>query len=179
MKRIKTNIVFNEKEYLTENAVPTEISELNDGSALLEQVNNKQDKLTAGTNIEITAGNTINAEVPDVLNEKSNSQTNTYSAKYVNDNFVPVSFTSKLYLKKTTNTTATIEDTKPTIDASNYMETTTTNTTFDWSSPMLVLTRTLENQIELNSTNSFSIDFWFKTNRQVTLTFGSKIKLNK
>ena len=119
-----------------------------------------------------------NKKVPTLTNDYSSSQDETYSANYVNSNFVPISFASRLYLKKATSTTATIEDAKPTTDAGNVLTTTTTNTSFDWSSPMITLTRTLERAITLNSTNSLAVDLYFNASRQANITFGAKIKVS-
>lgn len=114
----------------------------------------------------------------NIQNNYSSSQSDVYSSKYVNDNFVPMSFASRIYLVKNTTTTATLEDVKPTTSASNVLTTTTTNTSFDWSSPMITLTRTLAREISLNNTNSFAIDLYFNANRQTNLTFGAKIKVS-
>lgn len=113
----------------------------------------------------------------DILNNRSTAQDKTYSANYINSNFVPLSFTSRLYATKTGAGTASLQNTKPTLDNLNYISATTTNTDFNWSTPDITLTRTLENEVVLNATNSFAIDLYFGLGRSETITFGAKIKV--
>ena len=113
----------------------------------------------------------------DILNNRSTAQDKTYSANYINSNFVPLSFTSRLYATRTGAGAASLQNTKPTLDNLNYISATTTNTDFNWSTPDITLTRTLENEIVLNATNSFAIDLYFGLNRGETITFGAKIKV--
>lgn len=112
----------------------------------------------------------------DVLNAKSSSQKQVYSADFVNKNFVPLSFASRIYAKKTSATTATLEDSKPTLDNMNYLTVTTTNTDFDWNNPQFTLTRTIATDITLNATNSFAVDLYFSLSHARTVAFGAKIK---
>lgn len=115
---------------------------------------------------------------PDVTNSRSSSQTETYSANYVNNNFVPLSFASRLYFSKTSSSTADLVDTQPTLDNANTLVVTSTNTSFDWTTPTIVITRTLGNAIQLNNTNSFAVDLYFDLSKNATLTFGAKIKVS-
>lgn len=137
----------------------------------------KQNVLTAGDNISIE-NDVISADVPEVKNEYSTAEDEVYSSKYVNDNFVPLSFASRLYLTKTSSTTASLEDTAPTTSASNVLSIETANTTFDWSSPAITVQRELTTAIQLNNTNSFAIDLYFDLSRNTELTFGAKIKVS-
>ena len=97
---------------------------------------------------------------------------------FVTQNFVPLSFASRLYLTKTSSTTASLEDTAPTTSASNVLSIETANTTFDWSSPAITVQRELSTAIQLNNTNSFAIDLYFDLSRNTELTFGAKIKIS-
>lgn len=119
-----------------------------------------------------------NKKVPEALNSNSSSQEDTYSANYINSNFAPLSFASRLYLSKTSSSTASLVNTAPTPSATNTLEVTSTNTSFDWNTPTLTITRTLETAIQLNNTNSFAVDLYFDLSRNTVLTFGAKIKVS-
>ena len=119
----------------------------------------------------------INAK-PNVTNSRSDSQTDTYSADYANRNFVPMAFAQRFYAKVESSTSATLEDEKPVVSSSNKISVITTNTDFDFTSPMFTLIRTLTNEITLNNTNSFAVDLYFDCSRAVTLGFGAKIKVS-
>lgn len=138
--------------------------------------------LTAGSIIKSggTASQLLKANggVAGLKNEYSNSQDDIYSANYVNSRFVPMSFASRLYAKVESSTSATLEDEKPVVSSSNKISVTTTNTDFDFTSPMFTLIRTLTNEITLNNTNSFAVDLYFDCSRAVTLGFGAKIKVS-
>lgn len=98
--------------------------------------------------------------------------------KWVSDNYVPMSFASRLYLSKTGSSTADLVDAQPTPDNANTIVITSTNTTFDWNTPTLTITRTLGTAIQLNNTNSFAVDLYFDLSRNTELTFGAKIKVS-
>ena len=132
------------------------------------------------TTLKITPTSaTINdKKIPEALDSYSNSQDDTYSANYINSNFVPLSFASRLYLSKTGTDTAELVNTAPTPSATNTLVVTSTNTSFDWNTPTLTITRTLETAIQLNNTNSFAVDLYFDLSRNTELTFGAKIKVS-
>lgn len=113
-----------------------------------------------------------------VLNARSNSQSQVYSADYANKSFVPMAFAQRFYAKVESSTSATLEDEKPVVSSSNKISVITTNTDFDFTSPMFTLIRTLTNEITLNNTNSFAVDLYFDCSRAVTLGFGAKIKVS-
>lgn len=97
---------------------------------------------------------------------------------FVSQNYVPITFASRLYLSKTGADTADLINTAPTPDNTNTLVVTSTNTSFDWSTPTITLTRTLETAIQLNNTNSFAVDLYFDLSRNTELTFGAKIKVS-
>lgn len=119
----------------------------------------------------------INAK-PDVVNSRSTSQTDTYSADYVNNNFAPLTFVSNLYATKVTSNTATLDTARPTTDAGNTLTSTTSNTTFDWTTPNFSFTRTLENAVTLNNENSFTADIYFSLDRDTGMSWGAIISVS-
>lgn len=112
---------------------------------------------------------------PDIVNTRSSSQTDTYSANYVNNNFAPLTFVSNLYATKQTSSSASLDNTKPTLDAGNTLTSTTSNTAFDWTTPNFTLIRTLENAITINNENSFTADIYFSLDRDIGMSWGALI----
>lgn len=119
----------------------------------------------------------INAK-PNVTNSRSDSQTDTYSANYVNQNFAPLTFVSNLYATKVTNTTATLETARPSIDVGNVLTATTSNTAFDWTTPIFSFTRELENEVTLDNENSFTADIYFTLDKNTGMSWGAIISVS-
>ena len=152
--------------------------------------NAKQDALTltqldaVNSGIDSTKVGQIATNTSDIsaINEKIPAQASSSNQladkKFVADNYVPISFASRLYLSKTGTDTADLVNTQPTPSATNTLVVTSTNTTFDWDTPTLTITRTLETAIQLNNTNSFAVDLYFDLSRNTELTFGAKIKVS-
>jgi hypothetical protein len=119
----------------------------------------------------------INAK-PNVTNSRSDSQTDTYSANYVNQNFAPRTFVSNLYATKVTSTTATLETARPSVDAGNVLTATTSNTAFDWTTPIFSFTRELENEVTLDNENSFTADIYFTLDKNTGMSWGAIISVS-
>lgn len=95
---------------------------------------------------------------------------------YVNATFTPRTFFENLYFTRTGALTATLENTKPTANANNYLATTTTNTSFDFgSATKLTVTRTLATKLQLDKNDSIRIAMSFATNRNASIEFGARI----
>lgn len=94
------------------------------------------------------------------------------------DTYTPRTFLESLYLSRTGALTATLQPEKPTVATTNYLATTTTNTSLDFNSATkLTLTRTLENNIKLNNSNSLRVTLAFATNRNASIEFGARVKI--
>jgi hypothetical protein len=107
----------------------------------------------------------INTPSPTVLDKA-------YSAKYSDDHYMPIAFSTRYYYNKVTTTTATLGD-KPGVTASNYMTLTTTNQTIDWNSAVkLKVSRTSANDITFNQDSIFNHKLYCSFDRNCTITFG-------
>lgn len=115
---------------------------------------------------------------PSIENSYSESQSNTYSANYVNTNFAPVSFVSNLYATKSGTNSATLTNATPTIDSGNILTSTTINTDYNWNVPDFIFTRQIATNTTLTQTNSFELVLQFIVDRDCTLSFGSKISVS-
>ena len=113
-----------------------------------------------------------------VINNYSTSQTEAYSANYSNTNFTPISFTSKLYLNKTGSNTADLLTTKAEPSNDNIISVVSINQSFDWidTSADLVLSRILPQNVELNNSNGYTFQLFFKTLGDDTVTFGARAR---
>lgn len=117
---------------------------------------------------------------PNALNDRSDSQKDTYSANYINNSFAPITFVSNLYASKVSDNTADLVDTAPTLSANNVLvSTATTNTDYNWTSPDFIFTRDLEVATTLTAQNSFALNLTFITNRNATISWGAKIKVSQ
>lgn len=143
-----------------------------------EQVQGLIDSSMGDYEEELSALQNGKLDKSSVLNERSNSQNQVYSADYANKSFVPMAFAQRFYAKVESSTSATLEDEKPEVSVENVISIETTNTDFDFTSPMFTLVRTLTNEITLNNTNSFAVDLYFDCSRAATLGFGAKIKVS-
>lgn len=115
----------------------------------------------------------------DVLNSPSQSTTQVYSAKYVQDNFTPRTFVENLYLTRTNTTTADLTNAKPVANTNNFITTTTTNTSFDFASTTkFVLTRTLQNNVQFDKQDALKVTLNCAFNRNTTVEFGARILMN-
>lgn len=106
----------------------------------------------------------------------------TYSAKYVNEHFAPLSFIGKLYLEKDANDNILIVDNAPQTSETNILQVNTSNHTtidFENDTPDLVLERDLQYSVTLNDTNSFTVHLYFSINRPEEIAFGARIKYKK
>ena len=108
-----------------------------------------------------------------VLNTSSPTDTErVYSAKYVDDNKMPIAFATRYYFVKA-NTTTAILDSKPTVSPSNYLELTSVNQYIDWvTSPKLTLTRTSGALITFNQDSIFNHRLYCSFDKDATITFG-------
>ena len=174
MKKLKTNVIFNNYNIETEQGVPESVTDLTGGQELINQIADKQDKLTAGNNIDIT-DNEISVET---LNERSNSETAIYGAKYINENLAPITYVNNLYASKTGTNTASLVADIPTPNNANTLTSTTTNIDYDWTTPEFTFTRELGVDTILTETNSFDLNLKFQISRNATLSFGIKIKVS-
>lgn len=117
---------------------------------------------------------------PNALNDRSDSQKDTYSANYINNSFAPITFVSNLYASKISDTTADLVDIAPALSADNVLvSTATTNTDYNWSSPAFTFTRDLEVSTTLTAQNSFALNLTFQTSRNATISWGAKIKVSQ
>ncbi len=114
-----------------------------------------------------------------IVNEHTNAQDKVYSANYIDNNYAPLSFVSKLYFQKDTSTTASLVNNAPTISSSNYLISSTTNTDFDWNTPIFTTTRTLQANTTLNKENSFTVNLNFTIDRDADISFGAKIRVSQ
>ena len=117
---------------------------------------------------------------PNALNDRSDSQKDTYSANYINNSFAPITFVSNLYASKVSDNTADLVDKAPVLSVSNTLvSTATTNTDYNWSSPDFTFTRDLEVSTTLTAQNSFALNLTFQTSRNATISWGAKIKVSQ
>ena len=122
--------------------------------------------------------NAVNQK-PDALNYRTDSLFNTYTTKFINDNFASITFVNNLYAQKKGANTAEFINTLPAISNANILKSEyTTNTDYNWDSPDFVFTRELQVNTTLTMQNSFELNLKFKVNRNATLSFGVKIKVS-
>lgn len=114
-----------------------------------------------------------------IVNEHTNAQDKVYSAQYIDNNYAPLSFVSKLYFQKDTSTTATLVNNSPAISSSNYLTSSTTDTDFDWNNPIFTTTRVFQSSTILNKENSFTIHLNFNIDRDANISFGAKIRISQ
>ena len=126
----------------------------------------------------ITSLSNAVADIEDLIPEEASENNKLADKEYVKQNYVPITFASRLYFNKTGENTASLDNTAPEPDNSNTLVVASTNTSFDWDNPTIVLTRTLESEIQLNDTNSFALDLYFDLSRNTEITFGAKIKVS-
>lgn len=115
--------------------------------------------------------------VPNALNEKSTSITDTYSANYISSTFAPKVYFSNLYLHRNTDTSAILLPEKPEANENNYLTTTRTNIDFDFSTPTYVLTRTIETETEINNEVAMSIILNCAFNRSAEVQYSIGVDL--
>lgn len=117
---------------------------------------------------------------PNALNDRSDSQKDTYSANYINNSFAPITFVSNLYASKVSDNTADLVNKAPALSADNVLiSTATTNTDYNWASPDFIFTRDLEVSTTLTAQNSFALNLTFIINRNATISWGAKIKVSQ
>lgn len=120
------------------------------------------------------------AQKPNALNERSQSQQDTYSANYINNSFAPLTFVSNLYAEKTGANTASLMNTPPVLNADNVLTSTnTTNTEYNWSVPDFTFTRELGVATTLTSSNSFQVNMTLQVSRNANISWGAKIKVSQ
>ena len=123
---------------------------------------------------------TVDIIVPNTYNDFNESTTDTYSSKYINNNFAPITFVSNLYASKVSDNTADLVNQAPALSADNVLvSTATTNTDYNWSSPDFTFTRDLEVSTTLTAQNSFALNLTFQTSRNATISWGAKIKVSQ
>lgn len=122
--------------------------------------------------------NAVNQK-PDAINYRADSLFNTYTTKFINDNFASITFVNNLYAQKTGTNTAEFINTLPLISNDNILTSeNTTNTDYNWITPDFIFTRELQVNTTLTMQNSFELNLKFKVNRNATLSFGVKIKVS-
>lgn len=112
-----------------------------------------------------------------VLNERSSSQTQVYSADYVNDNYAPLSFVSRLYLEKQVDYYAILVNDPPEVSSNNYINVVTNGSDINWQNPDIVATRTLQADTTLTDETSFTVTLNFIASQAAELGFGAKIQI--
>lgn len=121
----------------------------------------------------------VNAK-PNALNDRSTSQTDTYSANYINNSFAPITFVSNLYAQRVNDNTADLVDDAPALSSQNVLlSSNTTNTDYDWTSPDFTFTRDLEVATTLTAQNSFAVNLEFIVNRNANISWGARIKVSQ
>lgn len=121
----------------------------------------------------------VNAK-PNALNDRSTSQTDTYSANYINNSFAPITFVSNLYAQRVNDNTADLVDDAPALSSQNILlSSNTTNTDYDWTTPDFTFTRDLEVATTLTAQNSFAINLEFMVNRNANISWGARIKVSQ
>ena len=121
----------------------------------------------------------VNAK-PNALNDRSTSQTDTYSANYINNSFAPITFVSNLYAQKVSDNTADLVDDAPALSSQNVLlSSNTTNTDYDWTNPDFTFTRDLEVATTLTAQNSFAVNLEFIVNRNANISWGARIKVSQ
>jgi hypothetical protein len=109
------------------------------------------------------------------LNVASVSSTAPYSANYTNNNFASISIGNQYYLTKSADTTGTFSLTKSNVADTNYLTTTTTNTTLDFTSATkLTLTLPLANST-LNPNELLTITLATAFNRNNNTEYGVQV----
>jgi hypothetical protein len=109
------------------------------------------------------------------LNVASVSSTAPYSANYTNNNFASISISNQYYLTKSADTTGTFSLTKSNVADTNYLTTTTTNTTLDFTSATkLTLTLPLANST-LNPNELLTITLATAFNRNNNTEYGVQV----
>lgn len=114
-----------------------------------------------------------------VLNDYSDTTSKTYSADYINSNFAPLSFVSKLYLEKVDSTNTELVNTPPTVSQDNYIGVVSSNDTFNWSTPIFTATRELQANTTLSKETSFSVTLNFTCLQDCHVSFGARIKVSQ
>ena len=124
---------------------------------------------------------TVNADHTKLTNlvkdSYDNSEEHTYSTKYSNQHFAPLSFVSRLYLNKVGATQASLVDEPPEQTAS-YLSITSNNDSFNWNSPAFTITRTLRAVTTLNEETSFTLTLNFVAQQDCNISFGAKVKVS-
>lgn len=93
--------------------------------------------------------------------------------------YVPRALFDNFYFSKIETLTANFVNVKPVANANNYLQTVTTNTTLDFNSAQkLVISRTLENDIELSKQNGISVTLSFAISRNASLEFGARVLID-
>ena len=115
-----------------------------------------------------------------IINSKSQaSEDKAYSSQYIDNNFAPLSFVSRLYLNKVSSTAAELVNTAPTISPNNYLSASASIYPIDYTqSPLFTITRTLQADTTLNEETSFTTTLNFVVNRTCSLQFGARIKVS-
>lgn len=105
---------------------------------------------------------------------KADSDGNVFQSTYARK-----SFNELLYLTRTATTTADMTVAKPALNANNFMTTTTTNTTINWSGTQkIVLTRTTETEITLDAYSAFNISLAYAVNRNAQIEVGARVLID-
>lgn len=86
-------------------------------------------------------------------------------------------YLSTYYWERLTATTARLSSVMPSNAASNYMQTTTTNTTFDWSGGVSI-TRTIEIDTHFTPDNRLEEKIRISASRNASVEFGVRVKYN-
>lgn len=110
-----------------------------------------------------------------VVNERTDSASKTYSTRYVNSAFAPLSFAQTYYANKADSTNANLNKTPPTPAAENILTNTKANTDYDWSNPDFRFNLTLDSGIVISNKNGIEMELAFKVNTHSTVSWGAKL----
>lgn len=115
-----------------------------------------------------------------IINNKAlASDENTYSAQYIDNNFAPLSFVSRLYLQKLNATNAELSNIAPEISPNNYLEPSVSVDDINWSTSLFTIGRILQADTTLNEETSFTTTLNFIPSRDCSLQFGARVKISE
>lgn len=97
----------------------------------------------------------------------------------LSDLYVPKTFLQSYYWQKTDALSASLVTGKPDINTSNYLEITTTNTTFDFSNQnKITISKVLENNINISNQQGITSTISFAFSRNASVEFAGRVLID-
>lgn len=95
------------------------------------------------------------------------------------DIYVPKTFLKSYYWQKTGSLTANLVEQKPDVNANNYLEITTTNTTFDFANQSkITISKILENNISISNQQGITSTIVFAFSRNANVEFAGRVYID-